>query len=82
MIDLEGYCRANTTVFSEIRSILADPTKGLQYFLKERQIPVSVMNKVITGMAQEQRNNDGGGKHCSRCYRMTASRCTGCGQIY
>lgn len=82
MHDLEGYCRADSSVFAEIRSVIANSNKGIQYFMREAEIPLSVINKVVTAMALQKSNSNDVGKHCQRCYRTTASRCSGCGQIY
>lgn len=86
MHDMESYCRMDSNVFQEIRKVIGDQNKGIEYLIRNEGIPLTVMNKVVIAMAQ---NNNGGsstsgvGKYCrERCGRNTAARCTGCGHIY
>ena len=83
MHDLEAYCRVDATVFTEIKSIIADPSKGIKYLMRDKEIPLAVISKVVTEMAKQgSSNSSGGGKYCQRCGRTSAGRCTGCGNIY
>ena len=43
MHDLEAYCRADSGVFTEIKSIISDPSKGIKFLMRDQESSFQIM---------------------------------------
>ena len=52
-VELEQYCRSNSSVNNEIKVILANSTEGVKFLLNDQGIPLAIINEIVSKYVQE-----------------------------